>query len=178
MASISAWVDANMLVPGKRGQPSKVEGSIERRFCMTYEKLGSADGDGSVLGLVLLPANAVMTSLLLNNDALSGATSVSLGLYKIDQHDGQTFLDTAKSDGTSGKAVYMSAADISAGKANGSEQNGLAAMDIADLPKKAWELLGYTDPKLVNTKFALCLTLTTAGTAAGTITVRGNYILG
>lgn len=175
MASISAWIDAN-LAAGKRGQASKVSGGQVRNFSATYEKLGAADGNGSVLGLIEIPANAVLTSLLLNNDALAGCTSASLGYYR-KAADG-SFLDTAVSGGTSGKAVLMSAVDINAGKANGSEQNGLAAVDIADLGKKVWELLGYSKPEDADGDYALCLTLTTAGTAAGTITVRGSYILG
>lgn len=174
MASISVWTDANV-VGGKRGQSSKVVGGKEIGFISTYEKLGAADGNGSVLGIALIPANAVLKSLLLNNDALAGCTSVSFGYYRLDR-DGQTFLDTAKSDGTSAKALLMSAVDINAGKANGSEQNGLKDVDIADLAKKVWEFLGFTDPKLKDDSYVLALTLTTAGTAAGTITVRGTYV--
>ncbi len=175
MASISAWIDADV-VAGKRGQASKVSGAAERGFSATYEKLGAADGDGSVLGIIEIPANAVLKSLLLNNDALTGCTSASLGYYR-KAKDG-TFTDDAKSDGTSGKAVLMSAVDINAGKANGSEQNGLTTVDIADLAKKVYELLGWTVATKVDEDFVLALTLTTAGTAAGTITLRGTYIQG
>ncbi len=175
MASISAWADAN-LAGGKRGQSSKVSGGQVRNFALTYAKLGAADGDGTILGIAEIPANAVLTSLLINNAALAGFTSISAGYYK-KANDG-TFLDTALSGGTSGKAVLMSAVDLNAGKANGSEQNGLVAVAIGDLSKKVWELLGYATPEASDGDYALCLTFTTAGTAAGNIVVRGSYILG
>lgn len=174
MASISAWIDANV-VAGKRGQASKVVGGRTVNFSATYEKLGTADGDGSILGFALLPSNAVLTSLLFNADALTGFSSVSVGLYKLSR-DGQTFLDTAKSDGTSAKAILKALTDLSAGFAIGSESNCLSAVDLADLPKKLWQLLGYTDPGLKDDSYVLALTCATAGTAAGTITIRGTYI--
>jgi len=176
MASISAWMDTEA-AEGSRGQASKVSGGQVREFAMTYEKLGAADGDGSVLGIALLPANAVLTKLELNNDSLSGCTSASVGYYKYDIAT-HAFVDTAVSGGTSGKAVLLSAADINAGKAIGSEQNAMSAVVMENLPKKIWEHLSFSDPGKADTNYALCLTLTTAGTAAGTITVRGRYILG
>lgn len=174
MASISAWVDANV-VAGKRGQSSKVVGGRQVHFAATYAKLGAADGNGSVLAFALLPSNAVLTSLLMNSDALTGFSSVSAGYYRLDR-DGQTFLDTAKSDGTSAKAILFAAADLSAGFAVGSDKNLLTAVAIADLVKKVWELLGFTDPKSKDDSYVLALTCPTAGTAAGNITLKGSYI--
>ena len=177
MASISAWTDANLVgQPPKRAASYKVVGTHTREFVSPYAKLGAADGNGSILGFALIPSDAVLTELKLLSDALAGFTSVSVGLYRLDR-DGQTFLDTAKSDGTSAKAILLALTDMNAGSAVGSERDCMAAVVIADRAKKVWELLGFTDPKLVDQSYVIALTCATAGTAAGNIVVRGRYIL-
>lgn len=176
MASISAWVNADV-VAGKRGQASKVVGGRVVEFVQSYEKLGAADGNGSVLAFALIPSDAILRDLKLTSDALTGFSSVACGFYRLDR-DGQTFLDTAKSDGTSAKALLLAAADLSAGFAVGSEKNLLLTVDPADLAKKVWEFLGFTDPKSKDDSYVLALTATTSGTAAGTLTMAGRYIQG
>ena len=176
MASIKAWIDANV-VAGKKGQASKVTGNGVSEFAAKYSKLGAADGDGSILAFALLPADAVVTDLKLNAAALTGFSSVSVGLYKL-AIDGQTFLDTAKSDGTSASAIFLALADLSGGFAVGSEKNCLTAVAVGDLGKKLWELLGYTDPKNIDGGYVLALTAATSGTAAGDMALKGRYIQG
>lgn len=176
MASIKAWIDPNV-VAGKKGQASKVTGNGLTAFCAKYSKLGAADGDGSILAFALLPADAVLTSLKLNAAALTGFSSVSVGLYKL-AIDGQTFLDTAKSDGTSASAILLALSDLSGGFAIGSEKDCLAAVAVGNLPLKLWELLGYTDPKNIDGGYVLALTAATSGTAAGDMCLKGTYIQG
>lgn len=176
MTALKAWIDANV-VAGKKGQASKVTGNNVTEFAAKYSKLGAADGDGSILAFALLPADAVLTKLEFTAAALAGFSSVSVGLYKLDV-DGQTFLDTAKSDGTSAKAILLAAADLSGGFAVGAEKNCLTAVAIGDQGKKLWELLGYTDPKSIDGSYVLALTAGTSGTAAGDMFLRGRYIQG
>lgn len=177
MASISAWTDANLVAqPPKRAASNKVVGGLSREFINIYAKLGAADGNGSILGFALIPSDAVLTELKLLSDALTGFSSVSVGLYRLDR-DGQTFLDTAKSDGTSAKAILSALADLSAGFAVGSEHDCMNSVVIADRAKKVWELLGFSDPKLVDQSYVLAFTCATAGTAAGNLVLRGRYIL-
>lgn len=176
MAATITWVDPNLSsIPVKRGQVSQMSGAQGRAFVNSWVK-AVADGDGTIYYIAEISANAVFLSLLLNNDALAGATSASLGYYRLNA-DG-TISDTAKSDGTSGKAVLMSAADINAGSAIGSERNGLSAVSIANLEKKVWELLGFTNPGLKDDSYILALTLTTAGAATGNLALRGHYTQG
>jgi len=176
MTALKAWVDANV-VAGKKGQSSKVAGTFVSEFSQTYTKQGAADGDGSVLAFILIPADAVLLELKMLSAALTGFSSVSCGFYKLDT-DGQTFLDTAKSDGTSASAVLQALADLSAGFAVGSEHDLMSAWTIANRGKKVWELLGYTDPKNVDGSYVLALTAATSGTATGAINIRGRYIQG
>jgi hypothetical protein len=176
MTALKAWIDANV-VAGKKGQASRVTGNNVTEFAAKYSKLGAADGDGSILAFALLPADAVITSLKLNAAALAGFSSVSVGLYKLNI-DGQTFSDTAKSDGTSASAILLALSDLSGGFAVGSEKDCLAAVPIGSLHLKLWELLGYTDVKNIEGGYVLALTAATSGTAAGDMCLKGKYIQG
>lgn len=178
MTALKAWIDANV-VAGKKGQASKVTGNGVTEFAAKYSKLGAADGDGSILAFALIPADAVITDLKFNAAALAGFSSVSVGFYKLDI-DGQTFLDTAKSDGTSAKAILKALTDLSGGFAVGSESNFLSAVAVGDLGKKVWELLGFASADVGKTdgSYVLALTAATSGTAAGDMFLRGRYIQG
>ena len=176
MAAVIGWASSDLSgTPVKRGQTSKVAGAEARGFVQAFAK-AAADGDGSIYYLAEIPASAVLQSLLLNNAALAGCTDVDLGFYKL--HDDGTITDDAKSDATSGADLLTNGADIAAGKAIGSDLNGLASLGIANLGKKVWELLGFTDPKLKNESYILGLKLNTAGAAAGALAVRGEFVQG
>lgn len=175
-AAAVGWASSDLSgQPVKRGQSSKVAGAQERAFAQSWSKV-AGDGDGSIYYVAEIPASAVFIGIAINNVALAGATSWSLGFYKL--NDDGTISDTAKSDGTSGAALLMSAQDLNAGKAIGSDQDGLADLGITNVGKKVWELLGFTDPKLKNDSYILGLKLTTAGAAAGGISVRGRFVQG
>lgn len=150
---------------GKLGNPAEMYGAPVLKFVSTFE-VAAADSDGSVYRIASLPANAILTKVELNSDAITGGADYELGLYKA---------------GVGGAAIdidcFMGTLDISGGKANGSEANGLSAVDIANLYKKLYEHAGDT----VDTKdeaYDLVLTANTVGTAAGTVTLRVEYILG
>lgn len=166
MAANNYWADS-AVEAGKRGAAPVVSGGRIVTVCGTFEK-AAGDGDGSVIKLFKLPANAIPIRGELNNDALAGCTDVDFGVY---EEDGVTVAD---------KDLFLDGADINAGKAIGSEQNLLAnlggADPVANIGKRLWELLGLT----VKTKkegYIAALTLNTAGAAAGTISWRFSYIL-
>lgn len=203
-AAFIGWADANVgAVPQKRGSPALVAGSTVREFVQSWTK-ATTDGNGTIYFLVELASDGIMTSLLLNNDALAGATSADLGVYKIDKSlsnlgtVSQTAADYFAGCSVAGfpnstpvdaGAIFMSAQDINAGNANGSEKNGLSNIDVQtvttlgaatngklNFEKKIWELLGFTDPKWKDDSYALGLRLNTAGSAAGNLVVRGRYV--
>lgn len=205
MAAFIGWADANVgASPQKRGSPALVAGGMVRAFVQAWTK-ATTDGDGTIYFLVELPSDAIVTSLLLNNDALAGCTSADLGLYKIDKslgnlngaasttaadyHAGCSTTGLPNSTPVGAGAIFMSAVDINAGKANGSEQNGLNNIDVQtvttlgattngklNFEKKLWELLGFTDPKWKEDSYALGMRLNTAGSAAGNLAVRGIFV--
>lgn len=206
MAAFIGWVDANVgAVPQKRSSPALVSGSTVREFVQAWTK-ATTDGNGTIYFLVELPSDAIITSLLLNNDALAGCTSVDLGLYKIDKslsnlgtvsqtaadyNAGCSVAGLPNSTPVDAGAIFMSAVDINAGKANGSEQNGLNNIDVQtvtslgattygklNLERKLWELLGFTDPKWKDDSYVLGMRLNTAGSAAGNLVIRGRAVQG
>lgn len=204
MAATIGWVDANVgATPQKRSSPALVAGGLSRESVQAWAKV-AGDGNGTIYFLNELPSDAIIVSALLNNDALTGATSADFGLYKIDK--GLTNLggpSTTTGDYTAGAsvagtpnstpvdagAIYMSAQDISAGFAIASEKNlmsnitaqtvttlGAAARGILALELKLWELLGFTDPKWKEDSYVLGLRLNTAGSAAGNLATRVHWV--
>lgn len=163
MAVENKWADSD-LEAGNRSNPARVAGGQVREFSAQLE-IAAADDDGSIYKIARLPANAILTKLELHSDAIAGATSYSVGLY---EEDGTTVIDLDE---------FMAATDINAGNAIGSPLNAMSAVAIENLAKKLYELAGHT----VDTKkkgYVLAITATTAGSAAGTISLRGRYIQG
>jgi hypothetical protein len=176
MSATIGWVDSALSAnPPKRGQTSKVAGSQVREFAQNWEK-ATGDGDGSIYYLAALPADAVLTGIKLNADALTGCTDVDLGIYKL--NDDGTIVDTAKSDGSSAADILVNGWDPHSGAGMGSDKDGMADLDISNLGVKLWNLLGFTDPKLKNEVYILGLRLNTAGSAAGTLAIRGRFAQG
>jgi hypothetical protein len=162
MAVENKWV-SSLVEAGKKENPAKVFGGKALVLAGTFE-VAAADDDGSIYRLAKLPANAIVTKIELNNDAIADATDYDLGLYK---ENGVV----ASAD------VFAGPLDMSAAAANGAEKNGLANVLIENLGKKVWELLGLS----LETKeeaYNLALTANLVGTADGTISYRVYYILG
>lgn len=144
--------------------PGYLDGQGLRTKRGTVEK-AAGDSDASVYRFFPIRSSDVLNSLELYNDALAGATSYTVGLYL-----------PAKAGGTAVSAALF-ATGLSLAAANTA---GLAltfsAVDIAKVGFRIWELLGLTaDPFL---EYDVCLTLTTAGGAAGTISLRASVVSG
>lgn len=205
-AAFIGWPNAQVGgIPQKRDSSARVAFGLTREFCLSWAK-ATTDGNGTIYFLAEIPSDAIITSLLLNNDALSGASSADLGLYKIDKslsnlgtvsqtasdyYAGCSVAGLPNSTPVDAGAIFMSAVDISAGKANGSEQNGLANLDAQTITSlgattkgmlgfglKVWELLGFTDPKWKDDSYVIGLRLNTAGSAAGNLVLRGRWVQG
>ena len=144
-----------------------VNGANQIAMACTFE-VAAADDDGSVYRLFKsLPASLVPVSIVINNDAIAAATDYDLGFYKPEKG---VVID---------KDSLVDGADINAGKAIGSELDGLLSLGIENIGKNIGEIL---NAKLSNTTkydtVDLCLTANTVGTAAGTISVRAIFAQG
>ena len=164
MAVEDKYVNTNVAA-GKLANPALQSGAQPKGFVVTFE-VAVADDNGSVYRLCRLPSSAILTKLDINADAITAGTDYDVGFYKVGV--GGAVVD---------KDELADGLDLSSGAAIGSEAQGLSAVDIANLGKKVYELLGLT----VATKeeyYDLAITANTVGSAAGTITVRGEYIQG
>lgn len=132
----------------------------------TYEKT-AADNDTSVLRLGTVPAVAVPVYHLskLNNDALTGATDVDIGLYK------------------AGADAAVVDADILADGLNIASGNALAS-PAAAFPAVAIDKFGQSLRTLVsgsvgdgNDHYDVAITGNTFGTATGTISWSFVFVL-
>jgi hypothetical protein len=144
--------------------PGYLDGGSLRTKRGTVEK-ATTDSDGSVFRFFPIRSNDVVNSLELFNDALTGATVYTVGLYL-----------PAKSGGSVVSAnVFAASGSLAAASTSGTNLT-FAAVDIANIGKRVWEVLGLSaDPQL---EYDVALTLTTAGAAAGTISLRASVVNG
>lgn len=162
MTASNKYMNSTLEAGGKTMAGAAFPGQI-LMLVGTYEKDGANDGNGSVLRFGTVPANAIPLYHLstINNDALTGASDVDIGLYA--QSNGS--VDGAVVD----KDILSDGIDISSG-------NALAS------PAKAFQLhpaideFGQDLRTLVggavgdgNDFYDVALTGNTFGTASGTI---------
>lgn len=144
---------------------SKTYGGYTRDYSETVE-VAAADDDTSTYRLVAIPSNEVVKVVWLYNDAITGGTSYDIGVY----------YNSAKLGGVvvpSCVALFASAVDLStAHGATGALDvtHEATATDIDKIKYPLWQLCGLTsDP---NCLLDIVATANTAGSAAGTISVR------
>lgn len=156
-------VGANEPVDSPSKNVNEGNGADVIAFAATFET-EAADDAGSKYRLFRLNANLVPIWMKLNCDALTGATEADLGIY-----------DTLENGGAVKDIdAFIDGANISGGKAMGSEQDGLAALAIADIGKAIYELAGDDNPTPEG-EYDLVLTLVSEIAAAGTVSLRGLF---
>ena len=163
MAVENKWIDT-AVEAGKKGNPGNVMPGQIFGFACTFE-VAAADDDGSIYKLAKVGANMIPLDIKINCDVITGSSVWDLGFYKENGVEAD-------------KDILMSNADLSGGKALGSEQNGLASLGVDNIGKKVYELLGLTDATRSEDSYVLALTADTVGSAAGTVSVRGLFIQG
>lgn len=140
--------------------PTQVKGGKVLAIAGNFETLAADDID-AIYRLCRVPANAVILSLEINNDAIAGATDMDLGLYETLEQGGAVKDVDCFMDGT----------DINAGAGIGSEINGLSALPLDEIGDQMYEQAG-DDAPTPGGEYDLCLTANSEITAAGTIAVR------
>ena len=139
-----------------------------RRLYVQHATVEVTNGNaiGSRFLLVEIPSSAVMSSLIVMNDAITSAAA-DFGIYRTTR-DGGAAVDAD----VFGSAVSIATAGVVG--TNILHESGV--LDIAEIEQPLWQVLGYTsDPGLM---FDLVATLTAAATASGTLTVRVEYTQG
>lgn len=174
MGLVNAYVDAD-LVAGKLASASRVSGVAVFQAIQSFV-VGSTDTAGSIYRIFKgIPSDSIITSLELYNDALTGATSVKLGLYDVLDFD-----NVGAIIGTGDQ--FMTATDISSGTAiSAAARNCLTNLSIANREKQLWDLAGeVVGPPSATMKraaFDICMTMTAMTTGAtGNVMVKMTYI--
>lgn len=126
----------------------------------TIETL-AADSVGSTYRLVRVPSNARIASILLANDAMTAGV-YNLGLYNIAAQGGLVV----------NAALFATGVSLAAAAVYTNQY----LPDIALVEKRVWELLGL--PKDPGLQYDITATLTTAVTAAGTLSARVDIVQG
>lgn len=151
--------DASSRVPNN----PYIEGGM-LRSSVAKVNIAAADSNTSTYRLMRLHSSLRLQSLKLFFDAITGGTSFKLGLY-----------DTAANGGAAvSSALFMNAADLSAGSVLGVEvlcQNN----SIANMEKRIWELLGLSADSFKD--YDLVLTAVTIGTSGGNVALLASYAL-
>lgn len=153
MAVENKYVDGNF-ADGKLADP-QLQGGARALIRMAVASVAAADDDDSVYRLFKVPSNIVIHQIRLSNTAINDGTDYDLGVYSTDLGaavEADLFID--------GRTMAVAARDV----------DGTSNVDVEDLSKPLWELLGLSeDPSKV---YDIAITANTVGDAAGHITVH------
>jgi len=156
MAVINTYqLSTSIKSEGNGGQVIALAGSFETV---------ATDSAGSKYRLARVGADWVPLSIDINCDAISGLDDVDLGFYELLERGG------AAKDAD----ILLDGGDISAGKALGSEQNGLASLPIDEIGDPVYSLADDSDPS--EQMYDLVLTSNNAVAQAGTVSIRALFV--
>lgn len=161
MAVSSATTAVNNERAGVLQDAAQISGRV-RAIPFTYEKLAT-NTNGDRIQLARLKSDWVVLGITFYNDALTGATSVQLGLYEDKEPTTAAAIDAD---------CYASSVDISSGLSG--TNLAFEARNIDKMGQRVWQDGGLAAAPTPGTYYALALTLTTGGTATGTIS---GYVL-
>ena len=141
-------------------------GSVLRAIVKTFE-VAAADDDGSIYRIIKdVQPEMIIKNIIVTNDAITAGTDYDIGFYKSLETGGDVINADALADGLDLSSAHIEGAGIS----------GIAAVAVENVEKKIFELAGDT----ISTKikaYDIAFTANTAGTAAGTISVKIEYIV-
>lgn len=162
--------NADATQPRVQGQ-NWIQGGDAKVAVGTVE-VAAADDDNSVYRFIRVPSRARVHKIELMSDAIAGGLDYNLGLYKPANVGGGAVARNAADDADQDN-LFADALDLSTGNTVPVDVT-FGNLDIADIEKRLWEILGYTaDPFL---EYDICLTGITVGTGAGTISLRGEWV--
>jgi len=154
--------NADATQPGVQSK-SYIQGGIPVVSVGTVE-VAASDDNNSVYRMVKISSSARVNQISFVSDAIAGATDYNMGLHKPAVLGGAVVTDNLFADAlnlTTGNTIPL---DVTFGRVN-----------IADIEKRVWELLGLTADPFI--EYDLTLTGIVVGTAAGTISVCVETVL-
>lgn len=164
MAVVDKYVNADT-EKGKLTQAAKCQGNKVVTMVQTFET-GASDSATSVyrifpdLNPCLIPVD-----IKIMNDATGASTNdADLGLY------------CGEKGAVIDKDCFYDGLDLHTAHTS-SPANGLAALDIANIGKQLYEIAGHTIANRKDT-YDIALTINTAPSAAGTVTIVATFVQG
>lgn len=167
--SVNIYVDSTYLV-STTGQmikpaPTLTHQGANRVVCLQKVfAVATGDGDGSIYRIFdNVPSSYIPLFGTIANDALSGFTSASLGLYGVNL--GPVAL----------AAAFLSAQSLAGATTSNSPKTAIDAflsLTLANTGKKLWELVSGVTLTNPVPAYDIALTATTRGTAVGNISVQ------
>lgn len=145
-----------------------LDGAFLREKVSTVE-IAAADNDGDVFAFMVVPSGARISALHLYNDAITGGTSYDFGVYTVDAAGTYTAVSAA----LFGSAIDVSSAHGASGPLDITYE--ATATNIDKIEKRLWELLALTVDPFVT--YVIAALANTAGTAAGTISLKLQYTI-
>lgn len=159
MAVINAYVDANISVGKLANNAQSGNGGVVKRMVQSFV-VGSTDAAGSIYRLFKgVSPDVIINNVRIFNDALTGATSVSCGLYGVLDYDNVGAIVGSGNQ-------FASAVDISAG--NPVTSTPLVfdkQISIANRESPLYILAGHTQLTKLPA-YDICLTMTAMTTGA------------
>ncbi len=157
------------IVTNKDATPPKandnvLDGGRLKGFHATVE-VAAADDDGSTLRMFRVHSSWLISRLEVFNDAITAGTSYDVGLYQTAENGGAVKAATA----------YASVVDMSTARVVPLDVT-FEARNIDQMEKRVWQDAGdASDP---NRFYDVVLRANTIGTAAGTISMRMQAMVG
>jgi hypothetical protein len=141
-----------------------LQGGNVKYACGTCE-ITNGDDIGSTYIFCSVPSNAIMKKLSLFSDDIGTTTIADFGIYK----------STVESNTVVDADFFGSAISLKDGAINGTDiTHESGVFGVEDIEKPLWEALGLSaDPHIM---YDIVATLTAAADAAGTISVKAEYV--
>lgn len=167
-ALINAYVDVN-LAAGKLGSNTAISGGIAKLAIQSFA-VAASDSAGSVYRVFKgLSPDIIISSIVINNDAMSGATSVDCGAWGVLDYDGIGAAINA--------TCFAAAVNITAGNpVTGSPARLDTAISIANRESPAYLIYGDAQYPAKHPAWDLALRFNAAPVQAGNISVRMEYV--
>ena len=161
MAVEDKYINADV-VAGIPAKAVEFSGDDEKYVTTTFE-VAAADDDDSVYRIAKLAATAVISNIVVTNDAITGGTDWDLGIYDV--------LNGPNSGAVKDADKLADGLDLSSARAEGSGISGLSAVPLADAQKPLYLLAGDTASDHPG-QYDIAWIANTVGSAAGTVTVK------
>lgn len=167
MAVENKYVNADVAA-GKKAIPALQNGG-EVVTVIGLISIAAADDDASIYRFARVNALLIPKAIIVTNTAITGGTDYEIGIYNT--------LDGPLSGAVKDLDALLGTTSMVSARAEGSGISGLSAVTVPNAQQRLYELAGDTDTDHPS-EYDIAVTANTAGTAAGTIVVKAEFVQG